>query len=93
MGQSKLDCKDLYMGLIMSTESQGLDIDRLDKAVKDWESFYNNEVDTNFSNILCFLICESNIDDLHRISKGFPEHVRLYCERQILENKDLKDEK
>ena len=85
--------KDFYMGLIMSTESRGLEINRLDQAVLDWENFYKGEVNTDFNNILCFLISQADLDNLHRISKGYPEHIRVFCEKHILAQGDINEEK
>lgn len=76
--------KDFYMGLIMSTESAGLEIERVEKALHDWEMYYSQPDATNFSHFLCYLICKADKDNLFRLSKGFPEHIRIFAEKQIL---------
>lgn len=74
---------DQFMGLILSTESAGLDDKRMEQAFHDWTRYYAGN-DTNFGWVLCHLICKADIHNLHRISKGFPEHVRVFAEKNII---------
>lgn len=78
-------------GILMSIESNGYKDDRLETAYKDWEYYYDNPVATNFNCIICHLICKADAENLYRLSKGFPEHVRVFIEMQLL--KDVPEEK
>lgn len=84
---------DQFMGLIMSTESNGLDEDMMDQAFQDWRNYYGTN-STNFGWVLCHLISKADIYNLHRLSKGFPEHVRVFAENHIIASvsKDKIDE-
>ena len=78
-------------GILMSIESNGFKEDRLETAYKDWEFYYDNPSATNFNCVICYLICKADNDNLYRLSKGFPEHVRVFIEMQLL--KDVPEEK
>lgn len=81
--EAGIPTKEQFMGLILSTESNGLDEDRMTQAFNDWARYYSGD-DTNFGWVLCHLICKADIYNLHRISKGFPEHIRVFAEKNIL---------
>lgn len=83
--------ENVLHGILMSIESNGYDNARLEKAYEDWEFYYNNSSSTNFSCILCHLICKADSDNLFRLSKAFPEHVRVFIEMNLL--KDVPEEK
>lgn len=78
--------ENMLQGLLMSIESNGYDENRLDIAYKDWQYYYDNPSATNFNCIICHLICKADSDNLYRLSKGFPEHVRVFIEMQLLKN-------
>lgn len=84
--------KNTWMGLIMSTESMGLDGEKMDEAFQDWEFFYKGCDYSNFNHILCHLICKADVDNLVALSKGFPEHIRIFAEKQILALTDKEKE-
>lgn len=76
--------KDTLMGLIMSTESAGIDDNLYNKAIDSWERYYNSgQVETNFNWLLCHLICKADSDNLFRLSKGYPEMVRVFAELNL----------
>lgn len=83
--------ENMLHGLLMSIESNGYNIDRLEKAYLDWQYYYDNPSATNFSSVICYLICKADSDNLYRLSKGFPEHVRVFVETLLL--KDVPEEK
>ena len=83
--------ENFFQGLLMSIESNGYKGDRLEKAYKDWQYYYDNPSATNFNSVICYLICKADTDNLYRLSKGFPEHVRVFVEMQLL--KDVPEEK
>ena len=60
-----------------------LDDKRMEQAFHDWTRYYAGN-ETNFGWVLCHLICKADIHNLHRISKGFPEHVRVFAEKNII---------
>ena len=83
--------EDFFQGLLMSIESNGYNENRLEKAYEDWQYYYNNPSATNFNSVICYLICKADTDNLFRLSKGFPEHVRVFIEMHLL--KDVPEEK
>lgn len=92
MNDLKIVTENVLHGVLMSIESNNfIQEDRLDKAYTDWELFYSNPQATNFNCIICHLICKADADNLYRLSKGFPEHVRVFIEMNLL--KDVPQEK
>lgn len=91
MEEAGIPTVDMLQGLLMSIESNGYKEDRLEKAYEDWQFYYDNPSATNFNSIICFLICKADSDNLFRLSKGFPEHVRVFIEMQLL--KDIPEDK
>lgn len=81
--EAGIPTNDQLMGLVLSTESAGLDDARMEQAFNDWTRYYSSD-ETNFGWVLCHLICKADLHNLHRISKGFPEHVRVFAEKNIL---------
>lgn len=77
---------DELMGLVMSTESNGLEEERLEVAVQDWTKYYTDNEHVDFGWCLCHLITKGDLEQLHRISKGFPEHIRVYAEKLIIDS-------
>lgn len=84
MTDSKILTKDQLMGLILSTESSNLDDDKLEQAIKDWDNYYSTDGSIDFGWILCHLITKADLSNLNRITKGFPEYVRIFVEKAIL---------
>lgn len=89
--EAGIPTKDDFMGLVMSTESNGLDEARMEKAFQDWRDYYSDHDYTNFGFTLCHLINKADLVNLHRISKGFPEHIRIFAEKNLLA--DVSEEK
>lgn len=83
--------ENMLQGLLMSIESNGTQPERMEKAFQDWVDYYEVADATNFNAIICHLITKADSDNLFRLSKGFPEHVRIFVENQLL--KDIPSEK
>lgn len=78
--------QDTFQGLLMHIESNGYNEERLETAYKDWELYYEDPSATNFNSIVCHLICKADSENLYRLAKGFPEHVRVFIEMQLVGN-------
>lgn len=85
--EAGIPTENMLQGLLMSIESNNNSTEeRIDQAYKDWVRYYEDPCATNFNCIICHLICKADSDNLFRLSKGFPEHVRIYVENQLLKN-------
>lgn len=90
--EAGIPTEDMLQGLLMSIESNNYCTEeRMEQACNDWVRYYENPCATNFNCIICHLICKADSDNLFRLSKGFPEHVRIFVENQLL--KDVPEEK
>lgn len=89
--QAGVPTNNFLQGVLMSIESNGYDQEVLIQAYDHWTNFYTNPDATNFSSIVCHLIKKADTDNLYRLSKGFPELVKVYVETQLL--KDVPAEK
>ena len=89
--EAGIPTENMLHGLLMSIESNGVDEQRMQKAFDDWIMYYEQPAATNFNCIVCHLIVKADSDNLFRLSKAFPEHVRVFVENQLL--KDVPAEK
>lgn len=90
--ENGIPTEDMLQGVLMSIESNNnISGDMLNKALSDWEKYYNIPDATDFYSLVCHLICKADSDNLFRLSKAFPEHVRIYVETQLL--KDVPEDK
>lgn len=75
---------DFLNGMLLSIESDnGYSEETVNKAVIDWSDFYEDSIKDKFTKDLCNLITEANKDQLFRISRGFPSHVKVFCEETL----------
>ena len=75
---------DFLHGMLLSIESDnGYTEESVNQAVVDWNDFYEGTTDDRFIEDLCNLITEADKDQLFRISRGFPSHVKVFCEETL----------
>ena len=77
---------DELNGLLLTTESANLKDEDLDQAEQDWKYYDNSESTVTFEWTICHAITKANYQQLHKLSKGYPAHVRIYVELILLEN-------
>lgn len=83
--EAGIPTENMLQGLLMSIESNNNSTEeRTAQAYNDWVRYYEDPCATNFNCIICHLICKADSDNLFRLSKGFPEHVRIFIENQLL---------
>ena len=76
---------DFLNGMLLSIESDsGYTEESVNQAVVDWNDFYEGTTDDRFIEDLCQLITDcSDKNQLFRVSRGFPSHVKVFCEEML----------